>query len=363
MNEPLNVVDLFCGTGGFSVGATAAGLHVVKALDIDPTLTSSYNANFGGEHLHLTDIADLSGNALKRAAGKDIHGLIGGPPCQGFSLIGRRDSEDPRRALVDHFFRLVAEVRPLFFVMENVVGLMQGDARTVLDDAMCRLPGGYNTIGPVVVAASDYGVPTSRQRLFVVGVLTDYADEIGLTPPPDIDAVTVRDAISDLAGAEEVGVDKDGFDVFRLSEQDVAGYAKALRSEDRLFTGNRRTIHTRNVVDRFKTVEQGKTDKVGRHQRLSWDGVCPTLRAGTGSDKGSYQSVRPIHPTEPRVITVREAARLQGFPDSHRFHPTIWHSFRMIGNSVPPPVARVILGRVIQTCVDVKERRPLTSAA
>ena len=120
----------------------------------------------------------------------------------------------------------------------------------------------------------------------------------------------------------------------------------ALRSSDQTFTGHRLTVHTAAVIKRFSTVAPGAMDAVGRHPRLDWAGQCPTLRAGTGSDKGSYQSVRPLHPEEPRVITVRESARLQGFPDSHRFHPTVWHSSRMIGNSVSPIIAKVIFSAI-----------------
>ena len=266
-------------------------------------------------------------------------------------MIGRRDESDPRRLLVDHFFRLVAEVRPTFFVMENVVGLMRGNARTILDDAMCRLPSDYCVIGPSVLNASDFGVATSRQRVFVVGVLAKRIDLPSLIPETDRTRVTVRDAIADLAEAREIDVDRNGFDICELSDgKTVSRYARALRTKDRRFTGNRRTVHTPAVVKRFTGIPSGKTDPIGRHQRLSWDGLCPTLRAGTGSDRGSYQSVRPLHPDEPRVITVREAARLQGFPDRHRFHPTMWHSFRMIGNSVPPPVAAGLLRQVLKAC-------------
>lgn len=120
----------------------------------------------------------------------------------------------------------------------------------------------------------------------------------------------------------------------------------SLRASDKVFTGHRPTIHTQGVVDRFARVKQGQVDPVGRHPRLAWEGLCPTLRAGTGADKGSYQAVRPIHPEEDRVITVREAARLQGFPDTHLFHPTVWHSFRMIGNSVSPIMAKAIFSAI-----------------
>jgi DNA (cytosine-5)-methyltransferase 1 len=119
-----------------------------------------------------------------------------------------------------------------------------------------------------------------------------------------------------------------------------------LRTEDQTFTGHRRTAHTREVIKRFKKVKQGGVDPIGRHPRLSWSGQCPTLRAGTGNDRGSFQSVRPIHPEENRVITVREGARLQGFPDRFRFHPTVWHSFRMIGNSVSPIISKAIFSLI-----------------
>lgn len=346
----MKIVDLFCGVGGFSLGAHAAGFDVERAIDLDPILTSSFSMNFPGTKLALADIASLSGSDLSASVEGPIGGLIGGPPCQGFSLIGRRADDDPRRQLVYHFFRLVAEIKPTFFVMENVVGLMQGDALSVLQAAMSIIPSAYTVIGPIVLDAADFGVPTNRRRCFVIGVLTDYADVPSLAAPPTTTRTTVADAISDLRDMRDLGLD-DGFDMFELLEQtDLSSYAAALRSEDRRSTGNLRTVHTKAVADRFATVPPGKTDLIGRHQRLSWDGLCPTLRAGTGADRGSYQSVRPLHPEEPRVITVREAARLQGFPDRHRFHPTIWHSFRMIGNSVAPPVSTAVLTAVAQAC-------------
>lgn len=340
----LKVVDLFCGVGGFSTGAHAAGFDVVRAIDLDPILTSSFATNFPGVGLALADIATLSASDLNMEVGVPIDGLIGGPPCQGFSLIGKRDEADPRRELVHHFFRLVASVRPRFFVMENVVGIMQGKAFEVLDSAMSRIPSCYAVLGPTVFNACDFGGATNRPRCFVIGVLNEFADLPLIEKVGSDGGATVRDAIADLAASREVGMDGHGFDVHELEHSDqISDYARALRSEDRRFTGNRRTVHSEAVAKRFEKVEQGKCDPVGRHQRLSWSGRCPTLRAGTGADRGSYQSVRPLHPDEPRVITVREAARLQGFPDAHRFHPTVWHSFRMIGNSVSPPVATAVM--------------------
>lgn len=348
--DDIRVVDLFCGTGGFSRGAHAAGFDVPVAVDIDPILTSSYLANFPDTKLLLRDISTLTGEELLDVAKGQIDGLIGGPPCQGFSLMGHRDSDDPRRDLVDHFYRLVAEVKPCFFVMENVVGLLHGDARQVLDQALLQVESDYRLLGPLILDAADFGVPTRRKRCFVIGVKYGACELPVIEPSTAMCRVTVRDAIKDLLEVSEGIIDEEGFDWFRVGDsKSISDYAKMMRSEDGRTTGNVRTRHKPHVVARFAEVPQGKTDVVGRHQRLLWEGLCPTLRAGTGADRGSYQSVRPLHPSEPRVITVREAARLQGFPDGHLFHPTIWHSFRMIGNSVSPPVAKAILSAISES--------------
>ena len=190
--------------------------------------------------------------------------------------------------------------------------------------------------------------PTRRARLFIIGYdpgrcdpLTEADVEKTKTGP-----ATVRAAISDLATA--VQIDDDGeFDRWKITRPGrPSRYAASFRNEDGTFTGHRRTKHTPEVIKRFKRVRQGDVEEVGRHPRLHWDSQCPTLRAGTGNDRGSFQSVRPIHPDEPRVITVREGARLQGFPDDFKLHPTIWHSFRMIGNSVSPIIARAVFSLI-----------------
>lgn len=350
MQERPRIVDLFCGCGGFSLGAREAGLAPVAAFDMDPILTSSYEPNHHGAKLVLADLSTASPADIVLHAGGSVDGIFGGPPCQAFSDIGHRRADDPRRSLIGHFFRLVAGLRPAFFVMENVKGLGYADARPVLDEALAQLPGLYKLLGPVVLDAADFGAATRRPRLFVIGYDPDRFDPLTLG---DIDAArqtsaTVREAIGDLGSASPVCNTDDGFDVWRLDEmqEGASDYARRLRNADGTFTGHRRTAHTSAVTARFDAVVQGGVDTVGRHARLTWDGQCPTLRAGTGSDRGSFQSVRPIHPDEPRVITVREAARLQGFPDRFRFHPTIWHSYRMIGNSVSPFMSKAIFSLI-----------------
>ena len=263
-------------------------------------------------------------------------------------MIGKHIIDDPRRSLIFEFFRIIAELNPLFFVMENVVGLIYQPNQVLLSKALGMVSCDYRLLGPARWDASDFGAATRRARVFVIGIRRD----LGLSmDESDVSvlkasAATVRDAISDLDGARYVD-DEGGFDTWQITQpRSCSEYASRMRSPDGRFTGHRMTRHSPQVVARFKSVDQGGVDSVGRHPRLAWTGQCPTLRAGTGSDRGSYQSVRPIHPDHPRVITVREAARLQGFPDSHRFHSTIWHSFRMIGNSVSPIMSRAIFSAI-----------------
>jgi DNA (cytosine-5)-methyltransferase 1 len=165
------------------------------------------------------------------------------------------------------------------------------------------------------------------------------------------EAATVRSALADLESPLRLPdlPELPGYDVWRIARRGrPSAYAREARSADKTFTSHRAIEHKPEIIARFATVRPGEMDPIGRHPRLALDSQCPTLRAGTGADKGSYQSVRPLHPVLNRVITVREAARLQGFPDSHLFHPTTWHSFRMIGNSVSPIMAKAVFTAIYE---------------
>ena len=338
------------------------GFDVVAAYDKEPNLTYSFKTNFPDTKLYTRDVSRLTGAQVLKDAGGPIDLIFGGPPCQGFSMIGRRDVNDPRRSLLKRFFKIVNEARPSVFVMENVEGLMLGSAREELAEAIAMLTG-YEVAAPTVLDASEFGAATKRRRAFVVGYIPgecapfSFDDLKGLRT----DAATVQDAIYDLKNPVRVRQDDDGTDVWRLRKTARGSeYSVALHSEDRTFTGNKRTQHLTRVIERFATIKPGGFDPIGKYPRLKWDGHCPTLRAGTGADKGSHQAIRPIHPDDDRAITVREAARLQGFPDCPRFHPTIWHSFRQIGNSVCPMMAEAVLSVVQQK---IARYAPIAEAA
>ncbi len=360
----MRIIDLFAGCGGFSASAHAAGGETCLAVEVDPILSSSFARNFPMAKLLLADVRDLSGRDLLREAGGPVDGIVGGPPCQGFSEIGRRDASDPRRLLMGEFFRLTSDVEPTFFIIENVRGVLFRDNFPILHSALARMHKTYRIFGPAILDACDFGAATKRPRTFVVGIHRDrpqrhfdrYLNRLRRGPE------TIRGAILDLANARLSNVDADGLDWWEYGDAgEISLYARGRRTgldgtPMIRFSGHRRASHSDLVLSRFSRVLQGARDEVGKHIRLDWNGQSPTIRAGTGSDRGSYQAVRPIHPDEPRVITVREAARIQGFPDWFVFHQTLWHSFRMIGNSVSPVIGAAVL-RAMADCLRI-ERMP-----
>lgn len=356
------IVDLFCGCGGFGLGAKLADFDVVVAVDIDETLQSAYAKNFPKTKVVNGDLSKMGPKEWTNLLGElEIDGVIGGPPCQGYSRMGKGDVNDPRRSLLRHFFRTVNIISPRFFIMENVEGLLDEKNSSELFDAIKVVDKKFRVLPPIVVDASKFGVPTKRKRVIVIGYDPLTVSEISVK---DIlltnkVAVTVKDAIQDIG--EPIPQQKDaqhfGWAKYRKLKA-LSAYAVKMRALPReslgwpvaldylrrgMVSGNFDTMHLPQVSARYGAITPGETDPISRSKRLSWDGVCPTLRAGTGADKGSHQAVRPLHPSMPRVITVREAARLQGFPDWFSFHNTKWHSFRMIGNSVSPLVSEEVL--------------------
>lgn len=365
------IIDLFSGVGGLSLGSARAGFVVSCAIDNEPLANETHRRNFP-DTVHLrSDIAKLSGNDIKRKLcfnGDDIAGVVGGPPCQGFSAIGRRDKNDARNMSFVHFFRIVSEVLPRFFLVENVPGIMHGMYDEIRERAFSFVSGRYVLLPEMQLLANLYGAATSRRRVFFFGYRTGEMDPLTIEsfyPPSNVEAVHVKDALNGLPTKidpnwqeeeqswQVVGNYSNGSFGQRLNGHIPSGigdqYAIRRLTYKNEVSGFLGTAHTAKVTERFAKTECGHYDTVSKSYRLDPDGYCPTLRAGTGPDQGSFQAVRPIHPTEARVVTPREAARLQGFPDWFQFSPTKWHSFRQIGNSVSPILAERILAVVAES--------------
>jgi DNA (cytosine-5)-methyltransferase 1 len=282
--------------------------------------------------------------------------------------------DDPRNSLVREFVRIVAELRASYFVFENVKGLTIGEHKVLLDELIEEFAGlGYRTRLPwKVLDAADFGVPQHRERLILMGArkglrLPEYPAAIfraadvekgGLLPR----GPSCRDALGDLPNAEQFDGLAYADEVQTVGWGHPSRYAREMRCigddswhfghvrqwDRHLLTSSLRTEHTEISRRRFEATLPGQVEPISRFYKLSSEGLSNTLRAGTDSSRGAFTSPRPIHYAYPRCITVREMARLHGFPDWFRFHQTKWHGARQIGNAVPPPLARAIAMQVIR---------------
>jgi DNA (cytosine-5)-methyltransferase 1 len=270
---------------------------------------------------------------------------------------------------------LVVEIQPSVFVLENVKGLTLGKHKAFLDEVVAEFAfRGYEVALPWrVLNARDYGVPQDRQRLFLIGSkkgvpLPEYPEALGYKA-----IVTCEDALDDLPNAEEFEdlIDHDTVAV-GARKSHLSRYAREMRCLDReswrfgyvrkwdktKITSSMRTNHTEISRRRFEQTLEGTVEPISRFFKLPRNGVSNTLRAGTDSSRGAFTSPRPIHYKYNRCITVREMARLHGFPDWFRFHPTKWHGARQIGNAVPPPLARAVAERIIGDSLGIAPTRP-----
>jgi len=369
-----NVIDLYAGAGGLSLGASRAGFNVVGAIEIDEHAIETHRKNFPQtahieRDIRKVTIEDIE--AVIHLNRTDISGVIGGPPCQGFSSIGQGNVEDERNLLFKRFFEIVRDIHPVFFVAENVPGIMRDKYKEIRDEAFNLVKGEYNILDPILVNASEYGAATSRTRYFFVGFRKD--SNINLTIEDFVHAKISEEnrtlVLQALEGLplnlkyckEQTGicsVTKMYSDGRRKHLQNKFFYSRATDvipegvgnphfiqryKKSHETNGFLMTDHTETVANRYRNLKYGEQDRISKSYKLNPDSFCPTLRAGTGPDKGSFQAVRPIHFIEARVINPREAARLQGFPDWFELPETIWHSFRQIGNSVSPIAAEAML--------------------
>lgn len=381
-------IDLFAGAGGLSLGFEQAGFDVKAAVEIDPVHCAVHKFNFPDCAVIPRSVQGLTGKEIRRAAGigdRPVDVVFGGPPCQGFSLIGHRSFDDPRNHLVLEFVRIVRELDARAFVFENVKGLTVGKQKSFLKEIIDA----FQAAGYIVrtdwqvLDAADYGVPQHRERLILFGakngeMLPEYPK--ALTVPADewyghgVKGPTCKDALGDLP-------DADGFEILDAVDETRAKFGKpsAYASEMRCLkndawhygyvrawdptrlTSSARTGHTEISQQRFAATSEGSVEPISRFYKLASGGLSNTLRAGTDGARGAFTSPRPIHYKYARCVTVREMARLHGFPDWFRLHSTKWHGARQIGNAVPPPLARAIAAQVMKAlgCRPTKPAREI----
>lgn len=361
MSAKLGVIDLFSGCGGSALGFNQAGFPIKVAVDIDKNASESFKVNFPDCAVFTSDITYLSGKELLKAggfkSGKEVV-LIACPPCQGFSTA-RRNSQrltDPRNKLIYEFLRIVEEMKPRAFVLENVPGLAKGIGKPLFVQILQRLNElGYQTVYDVVNTA-DYGVPQRRKRLVLMG--TNDLD-IRLSFPSRTNSDPLKS--DELPAWKTVKDTIDGLPTINAGERhqkDPMHVSASLadinieRIKNTPHDGGDRTSWPEELVLECHKNTKGHKDVYGR---MKWDQPSPTMTGGCGMiSKGRFG-----HPEQDRAISLREAARLQTFPDSFIFIGNFGEIAKQIGNAVPPLLAKRAADVLIRSIEESETREKL----
>lgn len=381
----MRVIDLFAGCGGMSLSFELAGCETLFAVEKDAWAAETYRLNHPGVRIYAEDIAAINIDDAYASVDGSPDGVIGGPPCQGFSLSGARDPKDPRNSLFIYFMAFVRRFRPRFFVMENVPGILSARMKNgslvrnaIIDEAR---DAGYN-VGPLTLVASDFGVPQTRTRVFFIGLRRDLPFDLNrLAPRPRPGKpVTIREALSDLPDLDA----GEGREEMEYDRAPTTAYQIWCRASSDKVRNHVAMKHTARLVARFKNIKFGQSladapaehmqRKRGDAKRISgkvysqnntrpWpDLPSPTIPA-------SFQS-NFIHPLRDRNFTAREGARLQSFPDRYAFFgkrtTMSWEKnlsqYQQIGNAVPPLLARALALAIDDYFRNIDSIRPRVSA-
>jgi len=338
------IVDMFCGCGGLSQGFQDAGFEVLFGIDHDAPSLSTYEHNFGEGKGVLIDL--FSENFINQFSreinryNKDLDVVVAGPPCQGFSLTGPRNFDDPRNQLYLSVFSVVKKFKPKAFLIENVKGMKTMYGGEILSEVVKRFTAlGYNVTTPKILSSADYGVPQIRERLFIVG----FRNDLGVFdfPKPthtEENYVSCEEAIGDLQSREK----SFGFEIDDYEVSPKSSYQKYIRKGSRKLFNHVATKHTDLVKSVIRLVPEGKNHK--------------SLPPGVGDSRKFNEAWTRYHSKKPsrtidtghrnhfhykwdRVPTVRENARLQSFKDSFQFMGTRTQQNKQVGNAVPPLLA------------------------
>ena len=366
--EP-TAISLFAGAGGCSLGFGQAGYNIRFATDLDSDAVKSYRRNFSRTPCEAVDIRELTADSVLQRIGLkpgELDMLLGGPPCQGFSSAGGKAGDDPRNSLLSHYIRLLEGIRPKWFVMENVEGLLtNGGGSHVRDAVAAFLEAGYS-LNLEKVYAQGYGVPQRRKRVLIVGNRLGH-DFIFPEPVTRFSGsifrkgeITFAIAVGDLppAAAEANVV----LEFRELPRNELQAY---LRAEARSVTDHYSGTLSEIQLERVRGLQPGQTmkDLPGHLQHDSFrrrafrrvmDGTPVEKRGGAPSGLKRLFADEPsltitsaatrefVHPTDDRLLTLRECARLQTFPDSFEFAGSAASRIQQIGNAIPPILARSV---------------------
>lgn len=351
--RPLNVIDLFCGCGGFSKGFAEAGYNVRFGIDMWKDATVTYQHNFPNAAVLNEDITKINGQDILRIANmktEEVDVIIGGPPCQGFSVSGKRMIDDERNKLYKSYVQIVSELKPKVFVMENVPGLIRLFKGQVCEQVMEDFTDIGYSVQKQILSADNYGVPQVRKRVFFVGVRDDLVEKGVVYSYPiaymgtgtDTPAWTSKDAISDLDFVPDDRVMGEDIPYQIVAQND---YQRLMREGSRSVLNHSVTLHNSKTKEIIAMVPDGGNYKdlpeelrSTRKVHIAWtrmDSGKPCFTIDTGHN-------HHFHYKENRVPTVRESARIQSFPDNFEFIGIKTSQLKQVGNAVPPLLAKAV---------------------
>lgn len=350
-------IDLFAGAGGLSVGLKKAGFEVVLANEIENSFCKTYAANHPKAKILEGDINSFDFNEELKKLGfvGKIHLIAGGPPCQGFSTIGKKEESDPRNNLFLSFINVIAKIKPDFVLFENVSGfkkLYGGKAFSCLCEELAQLNYEYEY---AALDAVNFGLPQYRKRTIVVARKKGFNFNMPTGKHSD-DRMrrTLRDAISDLPQINN-GEAAFNYEIGPLNE-----YQKEMRCGSEKLTEHESPKHGESLSNVIRKVPYGgsildvseelrpKGYFKNTYARLVWEEPAPTITRNFGTPSSS----RCIHPLCHRGLTTREGARLQGFPDNYIFIGSKTSKNLQIGNAVPPPLAEEIGKKIFKSLIE-----------
>lgn len=371
-NINLNVIDLFAGCGGLSLGFEMAGFNIPLAIEKDSWAAETYSYNHKATKVIVNDISQITTYDNLLPPDVKISGIIGGPPCQGFSLSGNRDKNDPRNSLFMEFVRFVKHYKPAFFVMENVVGLLSMTTKNgelVKDVIIKEFSDADYNVELFTLNAAEFGVPQSRIRIFFIGLRKEIVyTKQNLEPRGflyDNNQISIEDAIMDLPQIYS----GEGSEISNYTQTPLTKYQKWARNKSDLLYNHVAMKHTQRLIERFSHIEYGQSvadvdiefqqrqrgnaDKISG-KVYSQNNMRPYPNLPSPTIPASFQS-NFIHPYLNRNYTAREGARLQSFPDTYVFKgkrtTMSWEKnlsqYQQIGNAVPPLLAKAVAENIM----------------
>lgn len=338
-------IDLFSGAGGMTLGARNAGIDVLYAVEKCRVAAATYKLNFPGTPMFVGDIRNLKALPSKPKNARSV--LFGGPPCQGFSTSNQRNRSagNPSNWLFEEFVRLVHGWNPDCIVMENVKGITQTDGGSFVKIAMDAFAGAGYEVHFELLNAVGYGVPQKRTRAFFVGVKEN--TEFEFPSPETRRSVSVIQAIGDLPLLSNGA----SVDELPYSRRATNKFARLLRKNKKMVTGNLVTNNNKQVIQRYLHVPQGGNwEDIPENLLLNYKdrqrchtGIYKRLHEGKPSVViGNFRKNMLIHPREDRGLSIREAARIQSLPDDFCFSGSIGFQQQQVGNMVPPLLSQAV---------------------